>query len=476
MQVHTTRKPQHSPIIHGGVNHVPARMIEIELGRPLSTISAIDEQASLTYARAVCLVRLHSQPLGIIELQLDKGGLSPCDYAQRIWCSFAEKINEHLQQDGLPLVTELDTAGLGCFDSPRCIKERDTFFAHAPFVSIIVSTRDRPKQLERCLRSLLSLQYPHYEVIVVDNASSTDATANIIEQSYPDIPWLRYIREDRPGASWARNTGILAAGGEILAFTDDDVVVDAYWLLELVRAFDLAGDVACVTGLVLPLELETPPQVWFEEYGGFSKGFISRIFDMAEYHPKTPLHPYTAGQFGSGVNVAFSAAFLHTIGGYDPALGPGTPACAGEDLALFFQAIIRGHKLVYAPAALLYHLHRRDYASLYQQMYDYGVGLTAYLAKSLLDSPRLLFDLLARLPYGLYFTLSTRSPKNRKKSIHYPKELTRLELKGMLYGPLAYVRGRYVVWFARQALRKRGKQVPPPLNKVRTMPRVEEEI
>jgi len=101
----------------------------------------------------------------------------------------------------------------------------------------------------------------------------------------------------------------------------------------------------------MPLELETPAQFWFEEYGEFSKNVTPRIFDMAEYHPKMPLHPYTAGQFGSGVSTAFTAAFLESVNGFDPALGPGVPARAGEDLALFFQAVMHGHKLVYAPAS-----------------------------------------------------------------------------------------------------------------------------
>src|SRR6266487_1701908 len=466
MHLITTRKLESSTITCQVPEHVPVRILEIELGQPLPTIYAIDDQTGHCYKRAMCLVRLHSRPLGSIGLQLNKSEMSAYEYTQNTWHYLGQEINEHLQQDGLSPVTELSTAGLCSPVPPRCIKERGRFLTEVPFASVIVPTHDRPEQLERCLRSLVSLQYPHYEVIVVDNAPTTDATAVLIQQAYRDMPWVRYIREDRPGASWARNRGIAAAKGEILTFTDDDVVVDTYWLLELVRAFSVAEDVACVTGLVMPLELETPAQVWFEEYGGFSKGFTRRIFDMTDHHPKTPLHPYTAGQFGSGVSAAFTAAFLRGVGGFDPALGPGDRTQAGEDLALFFQAVIGGHKLVYTPDALLYHLHRRDEASLHRQMYNYGVGLTAYLTKSLLDNPRLLLNLITKVPYGLYFTLSARSPKNRKKSMHYPKELTRLELKGMVYGPFAYIRSRWATRNARKALRKsagqeRVGQTPP---------------
>jgi glycosyltransferase involved in cell wall biosynthesis len=436
-----TKKRETSPTLHEVSNYVPARVLEIELGQPLLPLSDFDEKTGHYYKRALCLIRLHTQPLGVIELQLDESETSAYKYAQRIWNTFAEKINAHLQQDGLPLVTGLDTPGLYSSSTPHCIEERNRFFADAPFVSVIVSTHERPEQLQQCLRSLASLHYPEYEIIVIDNAPVTNATADLIQQTYRDVPWVRYIREDRPGASWARNRGIMAAQGEILAFTDDDVVVDPCWLIELVRAFSIADDVACVTGLTMPLELETPAQFWFEEYGEFSKNVTPRIFDMAEYHPKMPLHPYTAGQFGSGVSTAFTAAFLESVNGFDPALGPGVPARAGEDLALFFQAVMHGHKLVYAPASLLYHLHRREYASLRQQIYNYGVGLSAYLTKSLFDNPRLIFDLITKVPYGLYFSLSDRSPRNNKKSTHYPGELTRLELEGLLYGPLAYIQG-----------------------------------
>ncbi len=435
-------KPKTANTTHLASNYTPMRILEIELGQPLLPVSAVDEKTGRSYECALCLVRLHTQPLGTITLHLNKGERDSCEYAQHIWNSFSVKINEHLHQDGLPPVTELDAAGLCNSSTPLCMEQRKEFFTHAPFVSVIVSTRDRPERLQCCLRSLMSLHYPHYEVIIVDNAPTTNATADLIQQTYRDLSWVHYIREDLPGASRARNRGIMAAQGEILAFTDDDVIVDPYWLIELVRAFNVADDVACVTGLTLPLELETPAQFWFEDHDGLSERFTHRIFDMAEHHPKTPLYPYTTGQFGTGASMAFTAAFLRSINGFDPALGPGSRAPAGEELALFFQVVTRGFKVVYTPASVLYHLHRSDYTILRQQIYNYGIGLTAYLTKIMLDNPHRLFELIAKVPYGLYFSLSSQSPKNSKKSTHYPKDLTMIELKGMLYGPFAYLQSR----------------------------------
>jgi GT2 family glycosyltransferase len=432
-------------------NFEPVRVLEIDIEKPLPRLNAFDPSRGRRYRRALCLVRLHSQPLGIVELDFDaNGSVSPQCLAGHVWQKLGKHVLEHLRQDGLADITELQASGLSSAGPAKCIEERERFRVNAPFVTVIVPTHDRPERIPMCLQSLLGLDYPNFEIVLVDNAPSTSATADLIQQNFRNVAQVRYVREDRPGLSWAHNCGRKVAAGKILAFTDDDVVVDRHWLTELVRGFDVADDVACVTGLVLPFELETPAQCWFEEFGGFGKGFAPRVYNM-RHRPDTPLYPYAAGQFGTGANMAFTAAFLESIGGFDPALGPGTLAANGEDLSAFFQVIANGYTLVYRPSSLLYHIHRRDYPGLYNQIYTYGVGLTAFLTKCVLDDPRLLFDLLPRLPYGLFFATNSRSSKNRKKSAQYPSELTAVELKGMVYGPLAYLRSRAVARRTTQA-------------------------
>ena len=147
--------------------------------------------------------------------------------------------------------------------------------------------------------------------------------------------------------------------------------------------------------------------------------------------------------------MAFTAAFLHNSGGFDPALGAGRKA-GGEDIAALFQAIMRGYKLVQQPTALVYHQHRRDYTSLRKQIYHYGTGYTAYLIKSILDNPPLLIDLLTKLPFDFFSILRSRSSQKRKTSIYYPKELNWLELKGRLYGPIGYIQSRWDVHHIRE--------------------------
>lgn len=116
-------------------------------------------------------------------------------------------------------------------------------------VSVVISTRDRPDELRICLSSLPRQQYPIREVIVVDNASKDSRTQQVaLEAGVTDV------REDRPGLDIARNTGALRATSDIVAYTDDDVLLHPNWLKNLVAAFN-EPEIGSVTGLVLPAEL-----------------------------------------------------------------------------------------------------------------------------------------------------------------------------------------------------------------------------
>ncbi len=423
------------------VAFLPARMMEVELTRPLVDILPARSLTGEWYRRARLLVRLHAQPLGVVEVQLYKTGLSGADCASTIWNELAQVINDHLQNDGLRPIATLTAEGLDVDATPRCVRERETLLAEAPAISIIVATHDRPGELAVCLRSLLALAYPCYEIIVVDNAPRRPAAADVV-QRFDGAIKVRYLREEVPGLAMAHNRGLREVHNPIVAITDDDVIVDRHWLAELVRGFSSSDRVACVTGMILPAELETPAQEWLEQFGGFAKGYVPRVFDLADNRPGGPLYPYAAGAFGSGANMAFKTAILNRLGGFDPALGAGSAASGGDDLAAFFQIIAAGYQLVYQPSALIHHRHRREYLGLRQQAYGYGVGLTAYLTKTLLDKPSRVFDFMLRAPAGLAHLMNPRSPKNRKKQADYPDELSWLERKGMLYGSFAYLRSR----------------------------------
>jgi glycosyltransferase involved in cell wall biosynthesis len=320
------------------------------------------------------------------------------------------------------------------------VAELPAFRTQPPRASVIVATRERSASLSRCLDSLLALDYPDYEVVVVDNAPVTDATERLIAVRYARE--VRYVVERRRGLAAAHNCGIAMARGEIVAFTDDDVVADGRWLLELASAFEWATDIACVTGMICPAELETPAQVWSEARWGLGKGPTSRIFRTSDRPRPGSMFPFAAGQFGSGANMAFRTDVLRKLGGFDPALGTGTPSRGGDDLAAFFGVIAAGYALAYASGAVVHHWHRRDYASLRRQAYGYGAGLTAYLTKTVADDPRRLAGLAAGAPAGLVHLLSPRSVRNARTPRDYPGELRRRELLGMLGGPRGYLRVR----------------------------------
>ncbi len=438
---------------------VPARVIELELGQPLPIIAAFDERTQHSYSRAICLVRLHSAPLGIIQLALDEDGTHPQDYAPLIWQSLQRVILQHLQQDGLPAITGLGSEGIFFSVTPACIEERENFLRSpmAPFISVVVPTRDRPDSLASCISSLASLAYPHYEIVIVDNAPTTSATAELVQQLASSHPQLRYVREDQPGISSARNRGMVEAQGAILAFTDDDVVVDKHWLTRFAQTFASSEEIACVTGYTLPRELQTPAQLWFEdaswitEDGGSNATFTPRLFDKRTGYQ----HLYRGSLYGHGANMAVRTDFLRSIGGFDLSLGTGTPTKGGEDLALFLHVVMHNKCLAYEPTALVHHLHRRDYADLRKQMYGYGVGFTAYIVHALRRYPGLCLALLTKVPYELLaLALKPKTQKTQvvsaqtgaeakikgiKKSTLYPKDLTTTQIKGFLYGPFAYI-------------------------------------
>jgi glycosyltransferase involved in cell wall biosynthesis len=302
----------------------------------------------------------------------------------------------------------------------------------APMVSIVVATRGRMVELPECVDSLLAQQYPNFEIVVVDNNDNPADLIAVLADQLED-PRLRVVHEYRRGASVARNTGTLAARGELIAATDDDVIAARTWLPELVAAFD-DQSVDCVTGLVLPTGFATPAQELFEEFGGFSKGFKSLRFDLVDNRAPETLYPYSPGIYGSGNNVAFRKKVLESVGGYDPMLGPGTLVKSGEDLDVFLKVLFAGKTLIYEPRARVSHSHRRTMDELHVQLRNYGRGLSAVILKWGLSDPRRLFEIILRLPAGLRRMLSGGSDRNSGRTDSYPASLGRAEILGYLEG------------------------------------------
>ncbi len=420
----------------------PTRVVTLELCNRMPSLPAFDANTGQLRKRARVLACLHGQPLGRVDIELGENGRIAAECATLIWQELAALINEHLRQDGIPEVEALASDGLPLGDLPSCAQHTDISQQDAPLVSIVVPTRDRLSRLAYCLQSLLALDYPHYEILIVDNAPATQNTFMWMAEQMQFVPNLRYLREEHPGASWARNRGWTEAEGEIVAFTDDDVLVSPNWLKELVGTLNSVSGVACVTGMVMPAEIETLAQELFEQHGGLGKGLKPLFFGPGNRTSWNPLCPYTSWMFGSSNNMAIKKSIRDLVGEFDPALGPGTPALDGEDAELFYRIAIRDLAIVYQPRAIIYHFHRQDYEGLCKQIYSYGIGMSAHLTKSLLLNPRALTRFLARFPYALYYALSPHSPKNKLRQPGFPSELEALEWKGLLGGPFAYMKSR----------------------------------
>lgn len=241
-------------------------------------------------------------------------------------------------------------------------------------VSIVICTRDRPHDLEKCLLSILSLSQKPHEIIVVDNAPTTEKTKEIVAKIGQGI---RYVVESKPGLSVARNTGIHASSGSIIVFTDDDVIVHPNWLRQILYTFEFP-DVKAMTGLVLPSELETESQVIFEvDLDGFSFGYRAKIFDD-QFVQLTKSKGVPVWFIGAGANMAFRREVFKQIGEFDERLGAGSSGCS-EDSEMWYRILAEGGVCRYEPTAVVFHSHRRDLIGLKSQMYQYLRGHTVAL-------------------------------------------------------------------------------------------------
>ncbi|MBD2343063.1 glycosyltransferase family 2 protein [Anabaena subtropica] len=334
------------------------RIQEIELTEPLPSILLSSDDTGIAL-----IVRRKDKPIGFFMQALPaKTILSGEEVGQLI----AKEISNQLIQ--------------------QYLQEELSFAVHQtlfPSLTIAICTKDRPENLARCLQSLQELvkQASGLEILVIDNAPSDDRTKQLVDS----LPWVRYVREPKPGLDFARNKALQSANGEILAFLDDDVVVDRKWLAGLMTAWRENPDAAAFTGLVLPYELVTEAQILFEQRGGFRRGF--QKIRYGQILPGNPLHPCGAGIFGAGCNMAFRREILLKIGGFDEALDTGAPLPGGGDLDIFYRVIRAGYNLVYEPEYLVFHQHRREYEKLHRQYWTWGLGFMAFVMKAYQTDP-----------------------------------------------------------------------------------------
>jgi GT2 family glycosyltransferase len=421
----------------------PVWIGQVELGRSSLPSGAVrDRRPDDLSARL--LVRLHGQVLGFVSIPLTTGPFTTgarAELAGQAVCAAVRSqlgpaLVRHLRVDGLR--SEDDQAWISGAAWARC--HQPSHPASTPAVSVVVCTRDRPEMLGPCLERLQELEYASFEVVVVDNAPSTKASLDCFARTVGDDPRFRYVLEAVPGLSRARNRGMAEATARYVAFTDDDVRVDRWWLQGIAAGFGRDQTVACVTGLVPPAELDHPAQHYFDRRFSWNDRLDAHVYSLDCRDGLSPLYPYSAGLFGTGANFAVDRDLMEGLGGFDEALGAGTPAGGGEELDAFVRVLRAGRSLAYEPSAVVWHFHRHDARALRRQLFSYGVGLTAFLTKYLVDTGTTR-EILRRIPDGVHRLLRMWSPT----AMHGRRAPTRLVLTeafGMVAGPLAYARGR----------------------------------
>jgi glycosyltransferase involved in cell wall biosynthesis len=215
-----------------------------------------------------------------------------------------------------------------------------------PMVSVVICAYNAERTMEACLKSLRALNYPNYEVVVVDDGSR-DATAEIAAR----FPEFRLIRQPNKGLSAARNVGMQAALGEIIAYTDSDCVVDPHWLTFMVGAMAANGFDACGGPNYAPHE-------------------EGRTEACVAASPGAPCHVLTGedrAEHLAGCNMVFRKTVLQAIGGFDPQF-----TAAGDDVDICWRALEAGFVLGFCPAAFVWHFRRNTVKAYYNQQRGYG--------------------------------------------------------------------------------------------------------
>jgi GT2 family glycosyltransferase len=335
---------------------MPYRIMEIDVTEPLPSVAVPEGDTGIAI-----LLRRHGRPIAYLMEAFPGESVLSRDTLERI-----------IRQGVTSRLIEEDSA------EENVSSSRQERF---PSLSVAICTKDHPVDLKNCLDSLMSLPAGEdgggFEILVVDNAPSDGRTRELADS----LPRVKYVMEPKPGLDFARNLALKAATGEMIAFIDDDVTVDRYWLSGLRRAIVRHPDAAAFTGLVLPSELATEAQILFERAGGFEKSF--ETIRYGQTLPGNPYYPCVGGKLGTGCNMAFRRKVALDLGGFDEALDTGPPLPGGGDSDMLYRIIRAGYPLIYEPRFMVFHRHRREYAQLRSQYCrSWGQGLMAFVVKT----------------------------------------------------------------------------------------------
>lgn len=302
---------------------------------------------------------------------------------------------------------------------------------HLPEVAVVVCTRNRLVELERCLNSLDGMIPPAKQVIVVNSAG--DEKAKEIASRHD----AQYVYAPLPGLSYARNMGASVANAEVVAFLDDDSIADRAWVGSLARAFEDPG-VAVVTGSVAPLpDTGTLGLYHFENP---LREMPTRSVDLS-----TPdwFWFVNTGRMGIGGNMAFRREVFQRWPGFDVRLGRGAPIPGAEEHFAFFQLIRLGYRCLHAPEAIVRHPTLTSLERLQAFELEMISITAAYMTLLLVEYPEYRLELVERVMRRL------RRGSDRAVGASIEKRFSRGETLAAVW------RGLRAYWNARRSARQR---------------------
>lgn len=309
--------------------------------------------------------------------------------------------------------------------------------APLPPITVAVCTRDREDVLEACLIRLRELDYPSFEVLVVDHSRDPVPTRDIADRC-----GARYVRCGVGGLSRARNAALANATHEWVAFTEDDCRPEKAWLRELATA---TRDPRCraASGLVLPARLDSAAEVADAMRRAAGRTYEPAVFDpgtLRARRSRAAVASAWGAAPGAGLLVHVAAALK--IGGFDIDLGPGPHSVGGrgQDHDLLYRLLRARHHVHYVPSAVVQQSLCASPKALRKQVRDDAAGMAAYHARCALlrADYRSLLHLACGLPIGFARDLLLGMTGRTK----YPFTLVLPAIRGTLEGPLAYAGGK----------------------------------
>lgn len=381
---------------------------DVDLSQPLPRLDDLGDAAA-----CMIVLRWHRRVVGRFTAPVRRGAIEP----DRL----SSLVAAHVPREALECWLD-EVAGFD--DRELATPERVT-------AAVAICTRERPVDLAAALEAIAELRQLPSEIVVVDNAPATSRTREVVARH----PGVRYVLEPRRGLDAARNTALRSVQADVVAFTDDDALPEPEWLQALLANFQ-DPRVICTTGLTLPLELETEAQEVFERHCSFVRGFRRHVFDGQHVNP---LH---VGPVGAGANMAVRRDAALRLGGFDERLDGGMPTCSGGDHDFFSRALAAGHRIIYDPAAVSRHRHRRTMPELADTVQGYGVGVYAMWTGLLLERRE-----IGVLRVAWEWLRASQLPAIFGRGTPEALALTRREMRGCLRGPW--------MWLAARRLRRR---------------------